>query len=345
MKKKVLIIRLTSLGDVIFTLPLVNSLKNKGYTVDFVVAEKGEGIIKNNPAINKYFLYPLAKWRKNKFNPKNIVEFFKLISDIRKEKYDFVIDCQQMFKSLFLFLFCGGKRRLTFKDAKELSFLGGNEFVKPSHKFKDNKYHIVSRNLEFAEYLGIKTEKPIFSLPVLSEEIKNKVSDLLKNCKYGTPLMVLAPATTWKNKHWKNENWTELIKKLLEQNKYNLVITGTKNDVFFINGLINKIPNKDKIVNLCGKTNFEELQGVLSCAEKVITLDNGTAHLAWATGKPDIISIFTCTPPLRFAPFGSQKYKFLCGNLPCQFCFTKKCRQKNAECRNYPSVDEVLSNL
>ena len=344
MGKKVLIIRLTSLGDVIFTLPLVNSLKNNGYTVDFVTAEKGEGIIKNNPSINKYFLYPLAKWRKNKFNPKNIFEFFKLISAIRKEKYDIVIDCQQMFKNLALFLLCGGKRKLTFSDAKELSFLGGNEFIKPSHAFKDNNYHIVRRNLEFAEHLGIKVESPVFSLPELSDDVKNKVNDLLKSCEYGRPLMVLAPATTWKNKHWKNENWTELIKKLLEQNKYQLVITGTKNDVDFVNSLISGL-DKERIINLCGKTNFEELQQVLSCAEKVITLDNGTAHLAWATGKPDILSIFTCTPPLRFAPFGSQKYKFLCGNSPCQFCFTKKCRLKNAECRNYPSVDEVLSNL
>ena len=344
MGKKILIIRLTSLGDVIFTMPLVNALKNNGYTVDFVTAEKGEGIIKNNPSINKYFLYPLAKWRKNKFNPKNIIEFFKLISEIRKEKYDIVIDCQQMFKSLFLFLLSGGKKRLTFCDAKELSFLGGNEFVKPSHKFKDNNYHIVKRNLEFAEHIGIKTETPFFSLPEVSEETKNKVSDLLKNCEYGKPLLVLAPATTWENKHWKSENWTELIKKLIEQNKYNLVITGTKNDIKFVDSLILNI-DKSKFVNLCGKTNFEELQRVLSCTEKVITLDNGTAHLAWATGKPDIISIFTCTPPLRFAPFGSQKYKFLCGNLPCQFCFTKKCRLKNAACRNYPSVDEVLRSL
>jgi len=345
MGKKVLIIRLTSLGDVIFTLPLVNSLKNNAYTVDFVTAEKGEGIIKNNPSINKYFLYPLAKWRKNKFNPQNIIEFFKLVSDIRKEKYDIVIDCQQMFKNLLLFLLCGGKRKITFKDAKELSFLGGNEFVKPSHKFKDNNYHIVNRNLEFAEYLGIKTGVPVFSLPKVSEEVKKKVDELLKNCEYGKPLMVLAPATTWKNKHWKSENWTELIKKLLEKNRYNLVITGTKNDVDFVNSLIDSVPDKERICNLCGKTNFEELQDLLSKTEKVITLDNGTAHLAWAVGKPDILSIFTCTPPLRFAPFGSQKYKFLCGNLPCQFCFTKKCRLKNADCRNYPTVDEVLSNL
>ena len=65
---KILVIRLTSIGDVIFTLPLVNCLKEAGHQVDYLVSERGAGVILNNPAISKVHFVPLAKWRKNKFS-------------------------------------------------------------------------------------------------------------------------------------------------------------------------------------------------------------------------------------------------------------------------------------
>src|SRR5574344_1589009 len=164
--KKILIIRLTSLGDVIFTLPLVNSIRDSGKfsQIGYLTSEKGLGIIKDNPSIDKMHLVPLKEWKKHPYSLKTIKSFWKMIKEIRSENYDIALDCQQMFKSLFLMAFCGAKRRITFKDARELSNLAGNEFIKPKAKFRDNSYHIVERNLDFARYLGIMPQIK-FSLP------------------------------------------------------------------------------------------------------------------------------------------------------------------------------------
>ncbi|MBP7211938.1 glycosyltransferase family 9 protein [bacterium] len=352
--KKVLVIRLTSLGDVIFTLPIVNSLKNSEEisSVGYLVAEKGLGVIKNNPAIDKVHFVPLKEWKKRPFSIKTFKEFLNIVKEIRAEKYDIALDCQQMFKNLLLFAFCGAKRRITFKDARELSILGGNEFIKPKAKFTDYHYHIVERNLDFARYLGIKTCLK-FSLPPLSDAVKTRVDDLLKPIDIEKKTVVISPATTWKNKHWSEKNWAEVVKFL--NDKVNLIFTGTNADVGLFDRILNSVGEEVKCINLMGKTDLNELQGVFSRVDLVLSPDSGSANLAWACQTCAVIAIFTCTPPKRFGPYdvGEGKYfsvsqETLSENckLDCQPCFKKKCRLKNKfknTCTNYPDSSKIIT--
>lgn len=339
---KILIIRLTSLGDVIFTLPLVNALE--GNEIGYVVAEKGLEVIANNPNISKLYFVPLNEWKKRPFSLKTFKEFFQIIKEIRAEKYDIALDCQQMFKSLFLFLFCGAKRRITFKDARELSILGGNEFIKPKTNFRDFNYHIVERNLDFARHIGIEPKNIEFSLPETSDTSKNKISDLIKYIDKSKPIVVISPATTWNNKYWNERNWAEIIDAICT--KCNLVFTGTVADEQLIERILHKTKGKLCFVNLVGKTNVEELRELFSRVQLVISTDSGSAHLAWASSKPAVVTIFTCTPPKRFGPYGNdEKYFSISSNLPCQPCFKKKCKLKTGKniCKDCPTPNEIIN--
>lgn len=343
--KKVLIIRLTSLGDIIFTLPLACALKDENHTLGWVVAEKGLEVVKDNPKIDKVHFVPLKEWKKNPFSLKTFTEFFQIIKEIRKEKYDIALDCQQMFKSLFLFMFCGAKRRITFKDARELSILGANEFVKPEAKFRDFNYHIVERNLDFARYLGFEPKKINFALPPVSSEVRNKIDELLKPLKPLKPIAVISPATTWKNKHWDEQNWANLIDEI--HNKYNIIFTGTNSDRALIQRILDKTKTTPGYLNLAGRTNVEELTELFLRSKVVISPDSGSAHLAWAAQTPAVTVIFTCTPPKRFGPYGEEgKYFSVSGNnLDCQPCFKKKCNlktNKNA-CTKTPSSKKIIT--
>ena len=340
---KILVIRLTSLGDVIFTLPLVNTLKDAGNEIGYLVAEKGLGVIENNPSVSRVHFVPLKKWKKRPFSLKTFIEFFQIIKEIRKEKYEIAFDCQQMFKSLFLFLFCGAKRRITFKDARELSVLGGNEFVEPKAKFRDFNYHIVERNLDFARHLGLAPKEIKFSLPETSIAVKQKIDEITSHFEYGKPIVVLAPATTWENKHWNNKNWAKLAQAIDE--KCNLVFTGTSVDKELIENILAQSEKSIKHFNLVGQTNLEELRELFSRSKIVVSPDSGSTHLAWASSIPAVISIFTCTPANRFGVFGNcEKYFKLQGNLPCQPCFKKKCQLKGEKnsCTNYPDAQNVI---
>lgn len=340
---KVLIIRLTSLGDVIFTLPLVNTL-SKEHEIGYVVAEKGLEVIKNNPAISTLHFIPLKEWKKRPFSINTFKEFLQIINEIRAQKYDIALDCQQMFKSLFLFMLCGAKRRITFRDAREFSYFGANEFVKPKAKFRDFNYHIVERNLDFARHLGIEPEKIEFPLPETSQDAKNKIVELTKNLDKNKPIVVISPATTWKNKHWAEENWAKVVDSINSQ--CNLVFTGTAQDEKLIENILNKTTTSVNYTNLAGKTNVEELRELFTRAKIVISPDSGSTNLAWANSIPAVIAIFTCTPPKRFGPYGNDsKYFSLSYNLNCQPCFKKKCKRKDYKnmCYNYPGAAEIIN--
>lgn len=338
---RILVIRLTSLGDVIFTLPLVKALE--GNQIGYLVAEKGLDVIKNNPGISKVHFVPLKEWKKRPFSIKTLIEFFNLVSELRRENYDIAIDCQQMFKSLFLFWFCGAERRITFDDARELSGLGGNEFIVPKAKFRDFNYHIVERNLDFARHLGLNPQKIEFTLPKPSVETKNKITDLLSAADKSKPIVVISPATTWLNKHWNVKNWAKLVDAIKAQ--CNIVFSGVAGDIELFNSIINEVGTFNYI-NLVGKTNVEELIELFSRANVVVSPDSGSAHLAWATSVPAVVAIFTCTPAKRFGPYGNpDKYFSVQSNLPCQPCFKKKCILEDVKnvCQNYPEADEIIT--
>lgn len=340
---KILVIRLTSLGDVIFTLPLVNAL-NEEHEIGYVVAEKGLEVIKDNPSISKLHFVPLKDWKKRPFSLKTFKEFLNLIKEIRAEKYDVAIDCQQMFKSLFLFMLSGAKRRITSKYARELSILGGNEFVNHKTNFRDFNCHIVERNLDFARHLGIDPQNIKFLLPPTSDISKDKIDALLKYLDKSRPIVVIAPATTWVNKHWDERNWAFLIDKI--SSKCNLIFTGTNSDEQLVERILSKTKENLCYANLVGKTNVEELRELFSRAKLVISTDSGSSHLAWASSNPNVISIFTCTPPKRFGPYGNnEKYFSIGGNISCQPCFKRKCRLKKGKniCQNYPDANEIIS--
>ena len=339
-KKKVLIIKLSSLGDVIFSVPLANVLKKNGYEVSWLVSEKGIDIVQGNRCVDKVFLAPFEKWKKSKNIFQNLVEIFNLIKELRKENYDIAIDAQMRIKSLPFLKFCGAKRRIIAKDCKEFSWLGANEFIQ--HLKEGFDCHVVISYLKFAEYLGCEfSNEDIFAtLPNRSEETKNEVDLLLANVDRNKPLIMIAPATTWIGKHWDKDNWRELVR-LLEKD-FSLIFSGTNKDKELIDYI-----NTNNHLSLAGKTSLNSLIEVLSRIDLLVSLDSGSTHLAWAAQTPKIVSIFCCTPKSLYAPFGEpDKYISIQSNN-CSPCHHKKCTNKeNAYiCTQKPSVNEVYDAI
>lgn len=336
-KKKVLIIKLSSLGDVIFNIPLANALKDSGYEVSWLVGEKGYQVVNNNPCVDKTILAPVVKWKKRGPSFESFKEYLSILKQIRAEKYDIAIDSQMMLKSLYWMLFCGAKRRIISKEAREFAILGGNEWI--DNLSYDSKSPIVLNYLKYANHLGINPEQIRVTLPARNEAQIMHVDELLKDIDKTKPIVVISPATTWDNKHWNKDNWKIVIDNISQN--CNIVFTGGAND----NELIESIGN-GKFLNLAGKTDILELMEVFSRAKLVIAPDSGSAHLAWATGKPAVIAIFTCTPKDVLGLYGDKsKYISIGGEgLPCQPCFKRKCKlHKNVNaCTKFPNPKDVV---
>ncbi|MCR5260943.1 MAG: glycosyltransferase family 9 protein [Candidatus Gastranaerophilales bacterium] len=330
---KILIVRRSALGDTIHTLPLAAALRRKfpDAQIDWVVEDKAAHFVLKNPLLDK--VYVLHK------KTGGLKEFLSVISDIRKQKYDIVIDTQQLLKSAVIMGLSGGKRKIALSDGREFSGLFANEIIKTNRRQFDIHYHVLKRNLEIAQYLGADTENIEFLLPKSSDASVEKAKGLLSSCNPDKKTVIIAPETTWANKHWTVENWKKLIDYL--KGRVNLVYTGTKND----NGLSDTILSEygdDIVLNLCGKTNLEELTEVLKLADLVITPDSGTAHISWATGVPAVITLFFATSSERTAPFG-DKYFSVQASTPCSPCMKKKCVLNiGNECISAVNFEEIV---
>ena len=313
-KPKILIIRRSALGDTIHTLPLAKSLREKfpNAQIDWIVEDKAEKFITNNPLLDK--VYVIHK------KTGGFAEFKEIIKQIRAEKYDIAIDTQQLLKSGIILGLSGAKRKIALSDGREVSWLFANEIIKTNRKQFDVNYHVVKRNLEIAKYLGGGGGKIEFTLPNTSENDKNKAKNLLKNINSDLKTVIISPETTWDNKHWTVDGWRKVIENL--HGKVNLVYTGTSDE----NGLSGKILNGfDGIINLSGKTNLFELEEIFKLADLVVSVDSGSAHVAWATGIPAIITLFFATSSKRTAPFG-EKYFSIQAETQCSPCMKRKCK-------------------
>jgi len=328
--KKVLLIKLSALGDVVFTIPLANNLKANGWEVHWLTTEKGIDILKGNPCADKVHFLPMYTWRKNKLKLKYFFQMIKVLFDLRKEKYDIAFDCQRRIKSLPFMRFCGAKRRIISKYSTEGARFGANEILPVSPESN----HMVLWNLDYANYLGYDTSEIKMSLPEQPKEIKEKVDGLLKNIDIQKPIVILAPETTWKPKHWAIENWVKVAENL--KDKCNVILTGVN---------LNAEIFPQNCINLIGKTNLKDLMELFSRADLVISPDSGSAHIAWACAKPAVIEIFCCTWTEFFGCFGNdKKYFTMTGNLPCQPCGQRSCKknENNCECTKLPKAEDVI---
>lgn len=337
--KKILIIRLSALGDTIHTLPLADVLRRKypDAQIDWIVEDKAEKFIVNNPLLNNVYVIKRKNISKRIF----FKNFIQTLKRIRKEKYDIVIDTQQLFKSGFISGLSAGKRRITLDGGREFSFLFSNEIIKTGRKAFDISYHVVNRNLEIAKYLGCDTSNVKFVIPDFSSEYSPEIKEIIENLDKSRKTVVFAPATTWENKHWTVEAWKELIKEFKEN--YNLIVTASSKEKPLIDEILNGV-DCGNIINLAGKTSLSDLVYVYKNAHLVVSPDSGSAHTAWAVENPKIVTLFFATSALRTAPFG-EKYESISAKISCAPCMKKKCRfrHKKNDCVNKINVTEVVN--
>lgn len=345
--KKILIVRLGALGDVIFELPLLAAIKEHypEAEIGWLVGPRGVEIIKNHPLLNRCHYIPITDWSRQPFAWQTLKDAISLIREIRREKYDLAICSKRKFPLFwtYLILAVSAKRRLAYFELNFFPLICFNEYIVPKQASWDLNQHIAAKNLDFVRALGVQPSELRFPLPEVTAEEISRVDSFLSKIDASKPIIVISPATTWQQKHWADENWVEVIKAI--NGRCNLIFTGTKSDQGLASWLISNLGPDLDCLDLTGKTSIMELWEIFSRATVVITPDSGSAHLAWSTGKPAIITIFTCTIPEIFGPFGDdEKYFNLIGQLDCQPCSRRNClfNKDKAACRNFPPASEVI---
>ncbi|MBI2996405.1 MAG: glycosyltransferase family 9 protein [Candidatus Melainabacteria bacterium] len=319
---KFLIIKLSSLGDVIHALPIVNVLRKNfpDAQIDWLVGKKGFELLSLIKEINNIYLLN-----------------FKNLFLIQKQKYDYVIDVQGLFKSALLSRSSLGKRIIGFKNTREFADIFYDEKINVGDLFNTKK-HIVDLNLELiSNIVQIKNLKTNFLIPNFSTLNQEPCS------------LIIFSASTWESKLWPMDYWYELIEKSYKVTKlqgYKVYICASNSDLKYIGKLIQKLDsNNINYVNLVGKTSIKDLICLIQKVGLVVGLDSFGVHLASAIkndyGYPEVIGIYGPTSIYRTGPYGLIKNCLYLSKLECIACRKKTCPLGHHKCMNDISVDMV----
>jgi heptosyltransferase-1 len=341
--RSILIVKLSAIGDVIQTLPMLETLKRQypRACIDWVVEEDASTLLLSHPMINRVIISRRKSWLKKVLEPgefwRTLGEMGKFIRELRSRHYDWVIDNHGIFKSGLLVMLSWGRRKIGFQAsagiADECSYFFTHERYKPL----SIERHALERYLDLVSQMGVPVEKPALHFPVPPDSLK-KAEALLRQKGFDSrPLVVLHPMAKWESKKWPADKFARLISALVRR-EASIVITGSPHDEGPVGEILRRTGDSVKVLNLAGKTNLLELAGIFSLSDLVLCPDTGPMHLAAAVKAP-LITLFGPTAPWRTGPYGNNPGIIRKG-LPCSPCFKKKCQ--TMECMNSISVEEVL---
>jgi lipopolysaccharide heptosyltransferase I len=342
---KILIIKLSAIGDVIHALPVAHFLKNAipGVEISWMVEQMSSSLVTDNPAVDKPIVFPGKRWLKEIFSPHKLLansqESAKFFSQLRSEKFDAVIELQGLLKSSLLARSAGAPVVVGFDDTREFA----DRML--THKLNVGDYFgpdvpVVELNLRLAKFalaqlgLPIPEIEVLFPLPQVAPELYIRIESLLKAPdSVATPLVVLIPGTTWVTKIWPAQKWVSVATRLAALG-HKIIFVGGKSEVAGNASLTAEVARaapQAEILDLTDRTSLLELIPLFQRSPLVIGADTGPLHLAAAVGVPRVIGVFGSTPWKRNGPYGEQ-CKTISLALECQPCYAKTCKFDTVDC-------------
>ncbi|MFC1894970.1 glycosyltransferase family 9 protein, partial [Candidatus Dependentiae bacterium] len=306
---KILILRVSSIGDVIHTLPAIFFIK-KQYPkaqISWLAQKKVADLLINQPFLKN--VYVLS----NKFlSPKNWNHTLKVIKTIKKTQWDAILDFQGILKtSIFLAFLKGKKYGFDSQNARlGLTSLFTNHNTKPIYK------NIIQKNLALVSSMLLDIHKkhnlscptiqkiiPEFELTINSKN-KTIIHQWIKKNNI-EKFIIIAPNTTWPSKHWPEKHWELLFKLLLKEKKiiknFSIILIGENFDKQAKN-LALKIKSKNLNIKICPPWDLVKISYFIKKSELLIAPDTGLLHIADFLYKKTI-GIFGPTNAKVHGPF------------------------------------------
>ena len=345
---KILLINPFGIGDVLFTTPIIHTLKDtfSGVKIGYLCNSRGQAILENNPYVDYVFVYERDEFealrKKSSFLwLKKIVVF---LNQIKKEHFDLALDFSLNTQFGFFCWLAGIQERAGFDFKKRGWFL--------TKKIKLSGYsgkHIVEYYAELLRFLGVELKYRKLELCLKKEDIDKADEMLTKAGILQADLAGIIPGAgrSWGKdaylKHWPAEKFAQLADKIIEEHRVKIIIMGDLSEQVIAEKLIKNM--RHKAVDLSGITTIGELSALLSKMKLVITNDGGPLHMAVALGIKTV-SIFGPVDERVYGPYPlSQSHIVIKKDTPCRPCYQNfkmpEC-QRNRDCIDSVGIEDVL---
>jgi len=285
--KYICILRLSALGDISHTLPIVRTLQKQWpeTNITWVIGKLEHQLVSDIPDI-EFIIFD-----KNQ----GLTAYKQLRQQMHGRHYDVLLHMQMSIRASLASLLIPAKIRLGFdkQRAKDLQWLFTNHKItaKP-------KQHVIDSFFGFTEALGIEEHLLEWNIPIPDEAKKHAEQTLGTDKK----ILVISPCSSMSYRNWTAEGYAAVADYAVEQHDVQVVLCGGPSVIEL--EYAEKISDlcQHKPLNLIGQTNIKQLLAILAKADVVIAPDSGPAHLATAIGTP-IIGLYACTNPDRARPY------------------------------------------
>ncbi len=323
--KKILIIKLRAIGDVLLSTIIIKNLRAAfpDAQIDFLTERSSAPVLEDNPFLNNVLIFQKPEIRTSKF-----------LLQIRRKKYDLVIDLFCNPRAAFMTFFSGAPIRVGY------AFRGRGYAYNVQVPIRSNEIHNAEFNLDPIRFLNI----PVIDRTIrfyLKKDHIDKAKEFLHQCAPKEKIIVaLNPSGTWETKRWGLDHFAELGDILTAQySAYILLIWGPceYDDVVKIQNMMKHTPI------IAPQTSLKELGALLSQCSYMISNDSGPMHLTASLDVPTL-GIYGPTNPVLQGPYHDKSMYVRLDGLTCLSCNLTKCTIGNI-CMKDLSVDRVLKSF
>ena len=359
--RKILLIKLSAVGDVVHTIPVLNKLRRRypAARLDWLINPAIAALLRHHPAITDIIEFAREEWSEPwRFAP--YASYAQLASRLRQARYDLVVDMHGQFRTAILTLATGAPVRIGFDrprarvwdatprkfphQARKHAWQGAREgsWLAYTHHIPVPTLdrHAVDRYLEVGPILGLDEDPADFSFPI-PQSASSGIESLLRRHGAGDGAIVtLAPGTVWETKHWGSDKFAEVARHFMRNSfmgkNFAAVLIGSHRERAVCEEVARLAPGA---VNLAGMTTLDELAALIRRSTMVVTNDSGPMHLAVALDRP-VVSIFGPTDPVWIGPY-RRTDAVLQAALPCSPCYLRRLER----CRHDHACMEKVSPL
>ena len=360
--RKILLIKLSAVGDVVHTIPVLNALRRRypSAQIDWLVTPAIAELLRHNPAISNVIEFARDDWSKP-WTLTPFVNYGRLAAKLRANAYDLVVDMHGQFRTAMFVLASGAPVRIGFDrprasvwdasprsfpaEARKHAWQGAREgsWLAYTHHIPvpTLDIHAVDRYLSVGPMLGLEARPPDFSFPI-PEGASTSVDALLRERGIaGAPLLAMAPGTIWETKHWGTGKFAEVARHFLRKG-FAVALMGSRRERGVCEDVARLAPGA---VDIAGETTLTELAALIRRSTISITNDSGPMHLAVALDRP-VVSIFGPTDPVWIGPYGRAGAVLQAG-VPCSPCLLRqlsRCRHGHV-CMEDVSPRSVIERM
>ena len=339
---KILVVRLSARGDVVFASPLAGALRRRypDAHIAWAAEERTADVIRHNPHLDEVIVWERAAWERMLRGGRlgalcaAAVDFF---AGLRDRRFDVAIDAQGLLRSGLLAFLSGPRCGLDWVAG------GIGTADDPGRRTGRRRAPVCSDNVHLAEVLGLDSGSFAPEIPRSAAELA-MVDRVVSEEGLRVGFVAACPFTTRFHKHWFEDRWAALIQRIRERTGLGVVLLGGPADRIAADRILEhaaELPAADApLVDMVGATTLGEASAMVSRCSVLVGLDTGLSHMAHAYGRPAVL-IFGSNTPYLVPP--DPGVAILHSGRPCSPCRGKLVCDGRIDCMADVAVAQVLA--